>query len=474
MRYVPNRVVRLYEKSPVWVRSLASTTYGFLKNRKETGKLFHQYIRELRESQRWPLARLEELQSERLRNLIRHAATSVPYYRRMFAEFGIEPSQIQTPHDLAKLPTLSKETVRRESRNLVAETHRRGRLLAEPTSGTTGTPLTALMNNEAYLYAKAAQWLHHEWAGYTHRESIGILAGYNVVNVSRERPPFWTTNYAGHQIHFSTRHLKPQFYPFFVEKIRSSHVQFLLGYPSALALLARHIAATGDHVPLRAVFVSSEPLYTWQAEAIRAAFGCPVFNYYGQAEKALTATSCGTSLDLHLNMEISVAEFFPDKEIEGRVRLLGTPLMNYGMPLLRYELHDITTLRETACPCGREHQRIGPVETHSDDYVIGSDGSFISPSLLYFPFPEARGIVSAQIVQDEVGRLTAKIVTDDRFKPEEGERVRRELAELVGEGTLVEIEIVPDIPRTANGKFRFVVSNVSREMFSKEDLTGAS
>ncbi|MCK5572186.1 MAG: phenylacetate--CoA ligase family protein, partial [Bacteroidetes bacterium] len=415
---------------------------------------------------------LEELQAERLRKLIAHATTTVPYYRRIFVEYGIPPSQIQTPHDLKRLPTLSKDTLRREGTSMMAETYRKRHLQRESTSGTSGTPLPVLMNREAYIYAKAAQWLHHEWAGYTHREWIGILAGYNVIGVSREAPPFWTTNYAGHQMHFSTRHLKPRFFPFFVQKLRSSGIQFLFGYPSAIALLARHIVSTDDHLPLRAVFLSSEPLYEWQAEAIRTAFGCPVFNYYGQAEKALTATGCGTSLDMHTNMELSVAEFIPDEKIGDKVRVLGTSLLNFGMPLIRYELHDITTLRDTPCPCGREHVRIGPVETHSDDYIVASDGSLISPSLLYFPFQEATGLDSSQVVQDEINRVTVKIVPNERFTNEEGESLCSEVAGIVGRGTLVTIERVTEIPLTANGKFRFVVSNISRDVLRNENVTG--
>ena len=31
MRYIPNRIVKLYNKSSIWTRSFANTAYGFLK-----------------------------------------------------------------------------------------------------------------------------------------------------------------------------------------------------------------------------------------------------------------------------------------------------------------------------------------------------------------------------------------------------------------------------------------------------------
>lgn len=464
MRYVPDLIVRLFDHAPVWSRSVFSTGYGLLKNSREGGRQFQDYMKELRETQWWPVSQLEELQSDRLRRLIQHAATTVPYYGRVFAEYGIAASQIQSRDDLKKLPTLSKDTVRRERNSLIAKTYRLRDLRPESTSGTTGTPLTVFMNREAYLYAKAAQWLHHEWAGYTHQEWLGVLAGYNVISMTRRKPPFWATNFAGRQVHFSTRHLKPDYFSAFVDRLRSSRIEFLLGYPSAISLLARHITATGDHVPLRAVFLSSETLYGWEIEAIRAAFGCPVFNYYGQAERAVTATSCGSSLEMHLNMEMSLAEYEGNGAGENRVRIVGTSLMNYGMPLIRYELHDFTSRCSGPCPCGRQHDRIGPVETLVDDYLVGADGALISPSLAYLPFQRVRGIISSQLVQEEVGRITVNVVVNELFTKGEESTLRNELVSAVGAGTEFAMQRMESIPLTANGKFRFVISRVSHDM----------
>jgi len=464
MRYVPDALVVIYDHAPVWTRSVASTLYGVLKHWRESGPVFQKFLAELEESQWWSRERLAELQADRLRALVRHAAETVPYYGRVFAAHGIVASQIQTPDDLSRLPVLGKETVRREGRNLISRRVAMRDLQGESTSGTTGKPLTLWLDRQAYLAARAAQWLHHRWAGYSHREWIGILAGYNVVPQRRQRPPVWTINREGRQVHFSTRHLRAPLMTAMATKMREQKIQFLLGYPSAIGLFARHLLAHSESLPLLGVFLSSEPVYQWQSEAMEKAFGAPLFNYYGQAEKALTAASCGHGLEMHLNMELSIAEFTLHPAIEGRQLLLGTSLLNYGMPLIRYELEDVTHEVTGPCRCGREHPRIGPVETHSDDFIVSSDGSMIPPSLFYIPFQGVRGVTSSQIVQEDTGRVTVNLVADPEFTPDEERRLLHSLSMTLGTGMKVAVRRVPEISRTTSGKFRFVVSKVSHEV----------
>jgi len=464
MRYVPDALVSIYDRTPIWTRSIASTLYGMLKQRRESGPVFQRCLAELEESQWWSRERLAELQAERLRALVRHAVDTVPYYGRVFADHGIIASQIQTPDDLSRLPVLAKETVRREGHNLISRRIAGRDLQSESTSGTTGKPLTLLLDRQAYLAARAAQWLHHSWAGYSHREWIGILAGYHVVPQRRQRPPVWTINREGRQIHFSTRHLRGPLMTAMATKMRERKIQFLLGYPSALGLFARHLLAQNESLPLRGVFLSSEPVYQWQSEAMEKAFGAPLFNYYGQAEKALTAASCGNGLEMHLHMELSIAEFTTHPAIKDRQLLLGTSLLNYGMPLIRYELEDVTHEVAGPCRCGREHPRIGPVETHSDDFIVSSDGSMIPPSLCYLPFQRVRGVTSSQVVQEEMGSVTVNLVAEPEFTPDEERRLLHSLAMTLGTGMKVDVRRVREIPRTASGKFRFVVSKVSHEV----------
>jgi phenylacetate-CoA ligase len=475
MRYVPEFIVRAYDRTPPWSRSVASSLYGWVKTLREDTPQFRDRLRELEASQGWGIGRLEELQAERVQRLIAHAARSVPYYRRLFSDHGINPGQIQTPQDLSRIPPLKKEVVRSNPTLLLAEGTDVRRLRTESTSGTTGSPLRIFIDGDTYDYHRAVQWLHHAWAGYTHREWIGVLAGYKVIPVDHQRPPFWVTNYAGRQVHFSSYHLHRKWVPSFVRKIRSSGIRFLVGYPSAIGLLARHVLELGDSIPLQAVFLSSEPVLPWQTDAIRSAFGASIFHYYGSTERAAAAVSCGQAEEpgsMHVAMEICVVEVAPDPETPTLRRIFGTSLTNFTMPLIRYETGDVTTDVVKPCACGRGHRRIGPIETRTADYLTGSSGSLISPWLVTRVFSPEKVVAGFQIVQHEMGRLIVRVVPGPGFSATDEERLRRNIQAQVGSGMTVTFEQVAAIERTSNGKVRVVISTLEgnrTEAMAKRD-----
>lgn len=464
MRYVPDKIVQFYESSPIWTRSLASTLYGTLKNRKENTRLFWQYLNELKESQWWSAEKLEELQCERLRKLIAHAATNVPYYEKLLTDYGIPPSHIQTPDDLKKLPTLSKETVRKQAKDLIARNAAVKQLRGESTSGTTGTPLTVWVDDRTYAYSKAVQWLQHSWARYTHQEWIGVLAGYKIAPHSRKKPPFWITNYSGKQIHFSTYHLNPAYLSYYVKKLLNSKIRYLLGYSSAIGFLARYINSTDQRIPLDAVFLSSEPILDWERDAISKAFKCQIYDHYGHAERVVAASSCENSDKLHANMEMGIIELIENKSDKDKFKIIGTSLINYVMPLIRYEVNDITSgFVNEKCSCGRNHILINPIETKMEDFVITPEGNRISASILTFPFKSPKGILASQIIQEDINFLILKIIADEHFTKEEETKLKENISSCVGKEMRIEIRRVKEIPRTKNGKFRFVISEISNK-----------
>ena len=80
-----------------------------------------------------------------------------------------------------------------------------------------------------------------------------------------------------------------------------------------------------------------------------------------------------------------------------------------------------------------------------------------------------------QIVQDEIDRVTLKVVVDGSF-PEERleadlEQVRARLAEVMGPACQGCCESVPHIPTQPSGKYLFTVCNVDR---SGAELSGLS
>jgi phenylacetate-CoA ligase len=455
----------LYQKTPHWIQSVCSSAYGMRKLMVERNGVFKRFLKSLRESERYTTAKLREMQDEKLRLLVVHAYQNVPYYQRVFRQRELTPKDIACAEDLRKLPLLDKALINKHMDDLVARNADRSKMLWNHSSGTTGRPFGMYVDRTVEDMWNALQFRHRGWGGYFYDSLRVTFGGHVVVPFEVKRPPFWRYNLPGRQVHFSTFHLSEENLPHYVHRLQSLGAQVMDGYPSAVYILARYMVREGIQVPLKAVFVASEPLYEHQRAAMEKAFGCQVFNYYGLAERSCSSGECEKHSGNHHFMEESIVEILdgngrsvPDGQ-SGEI--VGTSLVNFTMPLLRYRTGDICAFRTDDCTCGRGLKLMTPVQTKKEDIITTPDGRYISASVLTHPLKPLHGIEKTQIVQEDLTHFVVKLVQgDSKISAQELNQLVSAMQDRLGKEAKIEVDFVDDIPRTAAGKFRFVVSKV--------------
>ena len=82
--------------------------------------------------------RVLELQAARVRRMVRHAWQTVPYYQEAMRHAGLEPGDIRTGADLARLPLVTKEELTREPERFMSSAFVNADGLTLHSSGTTG------------------------------------------------------------------------------------------------------------------------------------------------------------------------------------------------------------------------------------------------------------------------------------------------------------------------------------------------
>ena len=215
---------------------------------------------------------------------------------------------------------------------------------------------------------------------------------------------------------------------------------------------------------MQAVYTSSETLHSVQRSAIEEAFECPLFDFYGLAERVIFASECEAHDGRHLSEEFGYTEVV-DAEgnpvADGQTGwLVGTSLHNTAMPMLRYLTTDLSRIETTPCSCGRSARRISDVTTKAEDTIVTPDGRMLSPSILTHPFKPFDQIDRSQIVQEEIDRVRVRIVPTDRFSEADQQTLLASLRERLGDAIELELELTDDIPCEASGKFRWVISRV--------------
>jgi phenylacetate-CoA ligase len=310
----------------------------------------------------------------------------------------------------------------------------------------------------------AALWRARNWAGLEFGRPYASLLGRVVVPISRTAPPFWKYNRPWRQLFLSSFHLTEPNLPAYIDAMRRYGVEALQAYPSTVYVLARYLEQVGERFPLKWVFTSSETLLDIQRQIIEDRFACRVFDSFGLAERVAYAAECPSHEGHHLFMEYGIVELVDESGTPvpygSHGRMVATGLHNYGMPLLRYEVGDVSAYKQTPCSCGRGLPLLDKVTTKAEDIVVTPDGRFISSSVMTHPFKPMHHIEASQIIQEARDRLVIKIVKRPAYTDRDTQILLDEMYKRLGRAIHIEVQFVPEIPRSANGKFRWVISKV--------------
>lgn len=448
------RLLSIYHSLPVGLRSLAVNLRGLYLERLRYGRDTERLVQEAFEREFWSAGQWQRWQAQRLAFVLKRAAATVPYYRRLWEGRGRVGDESSSEF-LRNWPLLGKEEVRKDPRAFVADDCRIDRMVCENTSGTTGTPLKLWWSRETVRrwYALVeARW--RRWYGVSMKNRWGILGGQLILDGRCRRPPFWIWNAPMKQLYLSSYHLYPEFLGDYAAAIQRYKVDYLYGYPSALYTLALGILDSGRRrMALTVVITDAEPLYDHQRKVISEVFQCPVYETYGMAEIVAAAGECAAGR-LHLWPEVGHVEV-----VEGE--LVCTGLFNTDMPLIRYRVGDRGTVSAegAACECGRRLPVLASLEGRVDDVVVTPDGRSIGR--LDPIFKSSLPIREAQIVQESANALRVRYVPAEGWSEEAARLICSRLQDKVG-AMEITLEAVTHLPRGANGKFRAVVNKVGK------------
>jgi phenylacetate-CoA ligase len=449
----------LYHRMPAWMRDVAASVRGWQLERWRYGAETERLVDEALERESWTAERWKSWQEERLARVLDRAARKVPYYRSMWAERRVRGDSGSWER-LENWPVLEKEPLRRQPEAFLAEDCDPRRMFETHTSGTSGTPLKLWQSRNTLREWYAlfeARW--RRWHGVSRRDRWAILGGQLVVPVDQRKPPFWVHNRPMRQLYLSSYHLSPEFAPDYVEELRRFQPAYLWGYSSALYALAQECLRLGvKDLRYRVVLTNAEPLYGFEREAMEKAFDAPVRETYGMSEMAAGAGECEEGR-MHWFPDAGVVEVL-NADAAGAGDLVATGLINEDMPLIRYRVGDRVKPApgDARCECGRGLPLLDRIEGRLDDVIVTPDGRRVGR--MDPVFKSDLSIREAQIVQEAVDFVRVRVVPGAEFGARQEEELKHRVRLRLGESVRVEVERVKEIERTANGKFRAVVSKI--------------
>jgi len=434
------------------------------------GKPTHRYLRALEESQWLGHDAVRELQLRRLREHLAFAYREVPYYTRLLDEHELPPRRVQSLEDFARIPMLTKDIIRSHFDELQPGTRIRGTQRVS-TGGSTGTPVTVLVDPRRAAFTDATRLRAHRWFG-TDMGAPEIVLWGSPIELGRQDRLRSVRDRLLNSRLLSAFDLGEGALARYAEVLHRKRPRKLYGYASALALLAGYLRRTGwrpDGAWPLAVYATAEPLYDFQRELITSVFGCPVAAEYGCRDAGLVANECPAGT-LHVPAEGMLVETLRGPEGEdARGELVVTNLFSYALPIIRYRTGDVGAPGPAACPCGRGLPSLGAVEGRRTDFLVTPDGRVMHALAVIYVLREVPAIRQFQVIQDQADRLTVRVVPAGEWSAPLARATAERVARLFGDAVAVQVEAV-DAISSPSGKHRYVISRVADQHLA--DLAG--
>ena len=418
------------------------------------------YLRNLYKSQYFSTTELEKMQLNGLKKIISYAWKHSPFYRERFTNCGLFPDDIKRFEDICGIPILKKDDIREKLELMLSDEFKKEDMYPKRTGGSTSVPLKLYVDKTAYKLKYAATIRHNQWAGYQRGDKLAAIWGNTDRRYSFKEK---LRNYLNSRtIYLDTLKMDDDYILRFIEKVHHYRPETLMGHAHSLYIFACFVRDNRiDNLTFKSIISTAEMLHDRERVTIESIFGKILYNRYGCEELSIIASECEEHNGLHINSEGLYVEVLGGDEFSPG-QLVITDLWNHGMPLIRYEISDMATIKSGLCPCGRGLPRLGEICGRTSDFLIAPDGRRISGISILDTFTiHIPGIKQVQIIQNQIDEINFRIVRSADFNDNSLRTLANNVTTIFGSGTKHTVDFVDKIPQTKRGKYRFSICNLS-------------
>ena len=401
--------------------------------------------------------------------MVAYAYRYVPFYREALDRLGLTPGDFRTAADLARLPLLDAEEYRRDPERFLSTAQPQERYLPLLTSGSTGVrrviwhDARGCLQNSAHAERERSIVSRLLGPRLHYRETdlhVSTVHSSAALITAFTRRAAWLPRRVG----IERQHLC-LFEPLAeqVRQINEFRPDVIYSVGGHLTDLFGYLSRTGApcHLP-RAVTYGSEGATEATRRLITERFGVPVFSTYQAVEALKIGFECEQHRGYHLNVDLYPLRLI---DAEGRPVAAGetgtvvlSNLVNRATVLLNYHLDDFTALRPEPCACGRTLPVAEFLAGRGRD-CLELSGRTVSPWELEVVFCRQAHVWQHQVVQESPERLRVLVVPAPEADREAlSAELQARLQEVCGAGVAVDLQLVEEIPRPAEGKIRPIVA----------------
>jgi phenylacetate-CoA ligase len=371
------------------------------------------------------------MKEELLNKMIVHAYNTVPYYKRIFDERGIDALSIRTLDDLKKIPLLYKHQIQSNPNDFFSDLYlkypKNERINIVRTSGSTGKYLKIKWSIEDEIKSLFSLW--------TIRNRL-----YNVKPNSKFCS-FYTTLYKGNKFYgkendiclreknkliLSKIGFNEQTLDEYYKEIYNFDPEWMMVQPSIAYILADYIEKNNLDLPksLKYIELAGEFILSEQKEKIKSIFKVNIANQYGSNESNGIAIDCENN-NLHIlenNVIVEIIENNQPVQFGQEGDIYITSLTNFAMPFIRYKIGDRgIMLHSNNCKCKNDSPIVKLSLGRTTEYISLKNNKKLNIYVFLYVIEAinerlSNPIVEFQIVQNSIQDFSVNFVIKQSFE----------------------------------------------------------
>jgi len=427
------------------------------------GQKVKEYLPQVKGLQFLAMDEINGLRDKKLRSIINHAYTNIPFYKERFEKAGVQPEEIKGIGDLNRLPVLSKREVLENEKALLSPNFQK-KLYTRKTGGSTGMTLHFERESDALALNDAIMYRCYEW----YRIDIGDRQvrfwGVPVTRKLRweEERKDWILN----RIRVSAFDISKTSCMKQYERIRKFKPAYFYGYTTAIygfCLFMKEVGINLNDLNLKAVICTAEKMYPHHSKLFAEVLECPIVDEYGSGENGIIAFQCKKG-NMHMMSDHMCIEFLDEEnkpvELGELGRIVITDLSSYAMPLIRYDIADMGRPSNKKCSCGVNLPLMEIVEGRKEDFIRTKEGKLVHAAYLCYTLKDD-SVNEFKMYQRDINTLFVQIVKSPSFNSTSEKILDQKLRTALGNEMRITFEYLDRIPREVSGKLRYFVSEVS-------------
>ncbi len=366
-----------------------------------------------------PPSVLKNLDADNFRKTVCFAAEHSPFYRRKFAEHGIDAKKVRTAEDLGGFFTTA-EDIRSNPDEFVCQ---------KPDTAYESTGTTSKKTKRVYFSRQEIR--EAGWAGAVGLWGVGLRKEDRIASAFDYS--FWVSGpvlMASCEtlgcFHVEAGRMDPdEFY----ERLADYKLTVIVGDPSWLLCFSQIAEKRGAWPNLKLIIGGGENMTEETRRYIESVWKCDFLLSYGQTEAfGAIGMESRAKEGYQLNEFHNLFEIV-DRDKDGYGELVYSTVNRRVMPLLRYKSGDITRFVETPSKIGMPGRRIEKLKGRMNEWVATAMGN-VAPWMFEPIMDGVPGISSDwQLTIEKAGHLDRLTMTAEADAPASEELKKKILSQ---------------------------------------------